>query len=173
MSEDRTTPMKQPQWSQDGADYDEQETVFADQDHITPPTIPLGDQEPGAGQPSGPGFVRSVPAGGTTPAPFGPPQGPFGPQQPGVPTDQTMVISERTAPVFAWLVVVDGPDKNAIGTVLNLKPDQTMIGRVAGNHITLNDDTCSSQHARIRTEAQENKEPVFVLYDMGSSQHCE
>jgi pSer/pThr/pTyr-binding forkhead associated (FHA) protein len=80
-----------------------------------------------------------------------------------------MIISERAAPVFAWLVVVDGPDKNAIGTVLNLKPDQTMLGRAAANHITLSDDACSSQHARIRTEAQEGEEPSFVLYDMGSS----
>lgn len=167
MSEDRTTPMKQPQWSQDGADFDDQETMFSDQDHITPPTIPLGDQGPG--QASGPGFVRSVPAGGTTPAPFGPQQGPFGPQQPVASSDQTMIISERAAPVFAWLVVVDGPDKNTIGTVLNLKPDQTMLGRAAGNHITLKDDACSSQHARIRAEAQEGQEPSFMLYDMGSS----
>ena len=169
MSEDRTTPMKQPQWPQGGADFDDQETVFTDQDHITPPTIPLGDQGRGAGQAPGPGFVRSVPAGGTTPAPFGPPQGPFAPQQPAASGDRTMIISERAAPVFAWLVVVDGPDKNTIGTVLNLKPDQTMLGRAAGNHITLSDDSCSSQHARIRVEAQEGQDPSFVLYDMGSS----
>jgi hypothetical protein len=167
MSEDRTTPMRQPQWSQGGADFDDQETVFADQESITPPTIPLGDQAPS--QPSGPGFVRSQPAGGTTPAPWSSQQGPFGPQQPDAPSDRTMIISERVAPVFAWLVVVDGPDKGAIGTVLNLKPDQTMLGRAQGNHITLRDDACSAQHARIRTEAQEGQEPVYVLYDMGSS----
>jgi len=173
MSEDRTTPMRQ--WPQGGSDSDDQETVFADQESITPPTIPLGDQPPG--QPSGPGFVRSAPAGGTTPAPWGPPQGPFGPQrggigapqQPGAPSDQTMIISERAAPVFAWLVVVDGPDKSTIGTVLSLKPDQTMIGRAAGNHIALRDDACSAQHARIRAEAQEGQESTYVLYDMGSS----
>ena len=44
MSEDRTTPMQQPQWSRRDADPDDQKTVFADQESVTPPTIPLGDQ---------------------------------------------------------------------------------------------------------------------------------
>jgi hypothetical protein len=167
MSEDRTTPMQQPQWSQRDAGSDEQETVFADHESVTPPTIPLGD--PGPGQPAGPGFVRSVPAGGTTPPPYGPPPGPAVPQQPEVSADQTMIISERKKPVFAWLVVVEARDHNTIGTVNSLQPDTTTIGRVAGNHIIIGDDTCSSQHARIRIEAQEGQDPVYVLYDMGSS----
>jgi len=34
--------------------------------------------------------------------------------------------------------------------------------------IALADDTCSSQHFRIRVEAREGQEPAFMLYDMGS-----
>ena len=80
-----------------------------------------------------------------------------------------MIIAERPKPVFAWLVVVDGPDRNSIGTVHTLHPDTTTIGRVAGNHIVIHDETCSAQHARIRIEAKEDgDETAFVLYDMGS-----
>lgn len=161
MSDDRTMPMQQPQWSPQDPDLDDQETVFADQDSVTPPTMPMGDE--------GPGFVRSAPAEGTTPSPFTPGPGPFGPPQPAAAPDQTMLISERPTPVFAWLVVVEGPDRASIGTVHTLRPDTTTMGRVAGNHFVLRDDTCSSQHARIRSETLEDGESVFVLYDMGSS----
>jgi len=174
MTEDRTTPMRKPDWARPSDDADSQETVFADQGSATPPTLPLGDQGPrGWDQPS-PGFVRADPSSGTTPPPFPmpprqPPMGPPpGPQPPQAPEGQTMIIAERPTPVFAWLVVVDGPDRGTIGQVHNLHPDTTGIGRVAGNHVALRDDTCSAQHARIRVEAKEGDEPAFVLYDMGS-----
>jgi pSer/pThr/pTyr-binding forkhead associated (FHA) protein len=77
-------------------------------------------------------------------------------------------MKERPKPVFAWLVVVDGPDREAIGSVQALRPDATTIGRVAGNHVVLHDETCSSQHARIRMEAAEGAQSAFVLYDLGS-----
>jgi hypothetical protein len=160
MTDDRTVPM-QPQWSESDPDFDDQETVFTDQESVTPPTIRMGDE--------GRGFQRAVPSEGTTPTPFSQPPDPFALQQPTAPPDQTMLISERPTPVFAWLVVVDGPDRGTIGTVHTLRPDTTAIGRVSGNHIVLRDDTCSAQHARIRSEAQEEGEPIFVLYDMGSS----
>jgi hypothetical protein len=164
MSEDRTTPMRQPDWEQQSPD--EQKTVFADQDNVTPPTLPFGDQGPS------PGFVRADPSVGTTPPPFPPPQRPMGPppgvQPPAAAEGQTMIIAERPVPVFAWLVVVDGPDRNSIGVVHNLHPDTTTIGRGSGNHVALRDETCSGQHARIRVEAKEDKESSFVLYDMGS-----
>jgi pSer/pThr/pTyr-binding forkhead associated (FHA) protein len=80
-----------------------------------------------------------------------------------------MIIAERPTPVFAWLVVVDGPDPGSIGRVHTLRADTTTIGRVSANHVSVNDDTCSAQHARIRAEAQEDQDPVYVLYDMGSS----
>lgn len=79
-----------------------------------------------------------------------------------------MIIKDRVPPVFAWLVVVDGPDRASIGKVHNLRPDTTVIGRAAGNQIMLADDACSSQHFRIRVEVQEGQEPAFMLYDMGS-----
>jgi len=79
-----------------------------------------------------------------------------------------MIIKDRVPPVFAWLVVVDGPDRDSIGKVHNLRPDTTVVGRAAGNEIVLADGTCSSQHFRIRVEAQEGQEPAFMLYDMGS-----
>jgi hypothetical protein len=172
MSEDRTTPMRQPQWSRRDTDPDDQETVFADQESVTPPTIPLGDQG-GAGwqPPPEPGFVRTDPAGGAAAPQYPPPQAPMGappPQAPAGAEAQTMIISERPTPVFAWLVVVDGPDRNSIGMVHTLHPDTTTIGRVAGNRIALRDETVSGQHARIRREVKEGEDPVFALFDMGS-----
>jgi len=169
MSEDRTTPMQQPEWSRRETDPDEQKTVYADQESVTPPTIPLGDQG-GWQRPAEPGFVRADPSGGATPPPFPPPGsfGPSGPQAPPGQQAQTMIIAERPKPIFAWLVVVDGPDRNSIGTVHTLHPDTTTIGRVQGNRIVVKDETVSAQHARIRREAKEGEEPVFALFDMGS-----
>ena len=170
MSEDRTTPMQQPQWDQQAPDSDEQKTVFSDQESVTPPTIPLGDQG-GWQQPSDPGFSRSDPSVGTTPPPFPsapPPFAPPSPQAPEAPQAHTMIISERPTPTFAWLVVVDGPDRGTIGTVHTLHPDTTTIGRVEGNRLVLRDETVSAQHARIRREVKEGEEPIFAIFDMGS-----
>jgi hypothetical protein len=169
MSEDRTTPMRQPQWSRRDKNLDEQETVYSDQESVTPPTIPLGDQgAKGWAPPQGQPFVRAVPSAGTTPPPFPPAGGAFGPQPPPAAQEQTMIISERPTPVFAWLVQVDGPDRGNIGKVHTLRADTTTIGRAPANHLPLRDETVSSQHARIRVEPREDKEPAFVLYDMGS-----
>lgn len=171
MSEDRTTPMRKPDWARGETGPDQQETVFSDQEFVTPPTIPLGDQGKAAWErPPAPGFVRTTPAAEPTPPPFPAPQPPPGPKAPpaAAPQDQTMLISERPTPVFAWLVVVDGPDRGSIGTVNTLRPDTTTLGRVAGNHIVIRDDTCSAQHARIRIETKEGQGTVFALYDMGS-----
>jgi len=157
--------MRQQQWSQQQSDMDDQKTVFADQESVTPPTIPLGDQGGGAA------FVRSDPAVGATPPPYPPPQPPFGPPPPQAPAGaeaQTMIISERPTPVFAWLVIVESPDRNSVGMVHSLHPDTTTIGRVAGNRVVLRDETVSAQHARVRREAKEGQEPIFALFDMGS-----
>lgn len=169
MSEDRTAPMQQPEWSRQDADMDDQRTVFADQESVTPPTIPLGDQGGSPwDQPLDPGFVRADPSLGKTPPPYPPPQPPFEPQAPAGGQGKTMIIKERPTPIFAWLVVVHGPDKNTIGTVHTLHPDTTTIGRVQGNRIVLRDETVSAQHARIRREVKEDQEPIFALFDMGS-----
>ena len=163
MSEDRTIPMKkQPS---KGEEEDEQKTILSGQEKSVPPATPYGPQEPWQPQRDA-GFVRSGPAQSITPPPFPAPQRPF---TPATGQDQTMIIAERPKPVFAWLVVVDGPDRNAIGTVLTLHPDTTTIGRVTGNQIVLRDETVSSQHARIRREDKEGQEPAFVIFDMGSA----
>jgi hypothetical protein len=162
MSEDRTIPMKkQPS---KGEAEDEQQTILSGQEKPMPPTTPYTPQEAWQPQRDAP-FVRSGPAQGITPPSFQAQQRPF---SPAAAEDQTMIIAERPKPVFAWLVVVDGPDKNAIGTVLTLQPDTT-IGRVSGNQIVLRDETVSSQHARIRREGKEGQEPAFVIFDMGSA----
>ena len=155
MPEDRTIPMQQPQRSPRGTSLDDQETVLSDSESMTPPTMPLGDQETSRPSPGG-GFVRAGPPADVAPHPFPPAQAP------------TMIISQQEMPVFAWLVVMDGPDRNAIGTVHTLHPDTTTIGRVPGNRIILQDETVSAQHARIRREAREGEEAHFALYDMGS-----
>jgi len=162
--------MEQPQWSRRETDTDDQETILADQDAVTPPTMPLHDRA-GWQTPQEPQFVRTDPSARPSPPPFQPPQPAYTPPGPQAPTGQegqTMIISERAAPVFAWLVVVNGPDRKSIGTVHSLHPDNTSIGRVSGNGIVLNDDTVSAQHARIRREAKEGQEAVFALFDMGS-----
>jgi hypothetical protein len=154
--------MRQPQGFQ-RAGLDDQETQYASQDIETPPTQRMGDQGGGYGAPFPP--ARPTPV-------YPPPQVPAG--RPGYepPEAKTEFIGGRVTPVFAWLVVLDGPDKRSIGTVHSLHPDTTNIGRVAGgNQIVLSDNTCSAQHARIRVEAKENKERAFVLYDMGSRNH--
>jgi hypothetical protein len=165
--EERTTPMQTPQRSRrEPAKEDGQETIQAGQPGETPPTIRVGDE------PSERGFVRAVTADTPTPQPFPSPAMPYGPPRgptPAVSADQTMLISERQASVvFAWLVVVESPDRRAVGKVHSLQPDTTTMGRVPGNDIVINDETCSAQHARIRVEAREKQEPAYVLYDMGS-----
>lgn len=168
MSEDRTVPMKQPQWSRRETDLNEQETVYTDKEEVTPPTLPLDDQ--GRRQPSPlPGSQRPDALTDATPRPLQQPPTPFG--APG-PEPQTMLMGERPVPVFAWLVVVDSPDRNHIGTIHTLHPENTTIGRVRGNQVILRDETVSAQHARIRREAKEDQRPVFTLFDMGSSNGC-
>jgi hypothetical protein len=181
MSDDRTTPMQTPPGReaakpQRDAPEPGQQTVAggADRDGGIDPTIHV---PPGQG--AGPGFVRATPYDTPTPPPQLRPSSPFGPPGPppsgkpgyqasGPAQDHTMIIKEQVPPVFAWLVVVDGPDRGSIGNVHNLRPDTTEVGRAASNEIVLVDGTCSSQHFRIRVEAQEGQEPAFVLYDMGS-----
>jgi hypothetical protein len=172
MSGDRTTPMPQPDWSRRGGNQDDQETMYAGSDSPTPPTLPL----------EGPGPVRRERDAGSGFRPARPPVTPPGPAiggepnygQPAAEAGQTVIMSQRPVPVFAWLVIVDGPDRSTIGTVYPLRADTTTIGRVPGNDIALRDPTCSAQHVRIRAEAQKSQEQAkerktdFVLYDLGS-----
>ncbi|MBN1659112.1 MAG: FHA domain-containing protein [Anaerolineae bacterium] len=170
MSGDRTTPMPQPGWSQRGRNQDDQETMYAHQDSPTPPTLPMESPGParweqGAGpafRPASPPVTPPVPGIGGMPRY----------QEPAPEGGQTVIMSQRPVPVFAWLVLVDGPDRNAVGTVYPLRADTTTVGRVPGNDIALRDPTCSAQHVRIRAEVQKGQEKEkktdFVLYDLGS-----
>jgi len=172
MTDDRRTPMQQPQWDRQEIDLDEQETVFADPEGKTPPTIPL-DEQGGWGAVPEPVSELPTPSGSQTPVSqqqwF--PWEPDHPEGPVEQSAQTMLISERPSPVFAWLVVVDGPAemRGDIGKVYTLQPISTAIGRVQGNHIVIRDSCCSAQHARIRIESKEDEESALVLYEMGSS----
>ena len=173
MSDDRTTPMQTPPGVKPRRDAVQpgQETIVggAERDSGVAPTINV---PPGQGP--GQGFVRATPYDAPTPPPYQRPPSPFGPpggpgyQTPAPAQDQTMIIKERIPPTFAWLVVVDGPDRATIGKVHALRPDTTTVGRAAGNEIVLADNACSSQHFRVRVEAQEGNESAFMLYDMGS-----
>lgn len=169
MSEDRTVPMKQPQWSRRETDPNEQETVYTDQERVTPPTLPLGAQG-GWQAPPAPGSLSPDSTTDVTPPPSRQPPTPFGAP---APEPETMLIGGKPSPVFAWLVVVDGPDRKSIGTIHTLHPENTSIGRVRGNQIRLRDDTVSAQHARIRCETKEGQKPVFALFDMGSRNGCQ
>jgi hypothetical protein len=80
MSEDRTVPMQQPQWSRRETDSDEQETVYADQEAVTPPTMPLTDKD-GWQSTQDAGFVRTTPGQGPSSPPYQPPQSPYGPDR--------------------------------------------------------------------------------------------
>jgi pSer/pThr/pTyr-binding forkhead associated (FHA) protein len=82
-----------------------------------------------------------------------------------------MPTGPRPEPSFAWLVLVAGAGDNPfIGKVYEIKKEGvTTLGRVQGNDIVVPDPACSSQHARIRMEAEESGNPTYVLYDMASS----
>jgi len=60
----------------------------------------------------------------------------------------------------AWLVVASGPRR---GRDIQVRKT-TNIGREAKNHVILDDETVSAEHARIRFE-----NGAYVLYDQASS----
>jgi len=82
-----------------------------------------------------------------------------------------MPTGPRPEPSFAWLVLVAGAaDNPLVGRLYEIKKEGvTTLGRVQGNDILIPDPACSSQHARIRLEADESGNQVYVLYDMASS----
>jgi FHA domain len=127
-------------------------------------------QYAGSDQPTPrPGQVPFPPGGAPAPPPPGPGWGAPAPAD----GSQTVIMptGPRPQPSFAWLVLVAGaPDNPFIGKLYEIKKDGvTTIGRVQGSDIAIPDPACSSQHARIRMEADESGEPVYVIYDMASS----
>jgi hypothetical protein len=126
-----------------------EQTQYANSDQPTPRSgqIPYPPSPPSAR----PDWGAPVPAGGA----------------------QTILMptGPRPEPSFAWLVLVSGaPNNPLIGKIFEIKSEGvTTVGRVQGNDILLPDPTCSSQHARIRQEPDEDGNAVYVLYDMASS----
>jgi hypothetical protein len=139
--------------------YPEEESPRGDPG--TPPTIPIDDL-----------FVEQEwhsPSQDPTPAPFGPP--PPVPQAPSAgPAGKTVIMrSEVSAPLLAWLAVVEGPG-GARGEVFTLQ-HETVIGRKAGQIVLAGDTYVSGQHAKVRLERSEEDDDnqVFVLYDLASA----
>jgi len=97
------------------------------------------------------------------------------PWESGQPTPggaQTIIMGgPKPVPSFAWLVMVSAPGNNPyIGQALPIKGSgTTVVGRVAGNDIVIPDPACSGQHAKIRSETDQDSKQVFVLYDLASS----
>ena len=77
----------------------------------------------------------------------------------------TVLMTGPAVTVFAWLAVLDGPEK---GRVHTLKAPETLIGRLPNNDVVIPDDTCSGQHLKIRVMPQENDDVRFLLIDMAS-----
>lgn len=93
----------------------------------------------------------------------------YGPVAAGQPRGDaaTMLLSQRPSAVFAWLVVMDGPDK---GRIHQLRPEVTTVGRASGaNDVVVADDAASGQHLKIKCEHEEGVEDQYILFDLASS----
>lgn len=120
--------------------------------------------------------TQYVPPDGPTPprgqTPFWPQHAPAAPGSGPGAGAQTMIIGGPVAePSFAWLVIVEGIGNNSLlGRPLSLKSGgTTTIGRAPGNDIIIADPACSSQHAKVRQEADEEGKQAFVIYDLASA----
>ena len=139
------------------------------------PTLTQGPVMPGRAD-YGSGMQYASPTQPTPPPneqPWGGPAVQQPPQQWGsqesAPT--RLMTGAGQAPSFAWLVMVESPGNNPlIGKALSLKAEgATTIGRVPGNDIIVPDRACSSQHARVRLEPDEQGKSAFVIHDLASS----
>jgi hypothetical protein len=111
------------------------------------PTLPVGS----SGDPSQGGLEETAP-------------------QSSAPADDRTVLvgheeeEEEAEPLLAWLVITSG---GPVGKLFALNPDITSIGRDPQNDIVLRDDACSSQHAKVKVEREE--EARFYLLDLAST----
>lgn len=103
---------------------------------------------------------------GYVPRSGGMPPGPQGYEGPGgyAGSNKTEQLQVEP-PSFAWLVIADGIHA---GHIFRLHSDTTLIGRDAGCDVVLDDTAASRQHVKIRVEEGEEKEKVYVLYDLAS-----
>ncbi len=106
---------------------------------------------------------QATPRPGQRPLDWGPPT----PRAEGAATQ--IMPAFRSPPTFAWLVIVDSPDKRLIGEIFKLNAGSTSVGRAASNDITLPDNACSAQHAKVRVDQPEGGEKEFVIHDLAST----
>lgn len=159
MEEKKTVKM-----GSEAAGRENEPTVYAEGGQARPGPAPfVRTAVPGADQPTPrPGQQPAwQPAPPPAPPAAWPGAGPAAPR----PDSPTVLLSQRPTPTFAWLVVMDGPDRGRIHT---LKPDATAVGRLPSNDVVIPDDSCSGQHLKIRVEPQEDGEDRFVLIDLAS-----
>lgn len=76
-----------------------------------------------------------------------------------------MIGAPSAAVAFAWLVVLDGPDR---GRFYPLRSETTTLGRAQTNDVVIADNAVSSQHLKIRIEPQESGELQYLLIDLAS-----
>lgn len=94
---------------------------------------------------------------------------PYCSEQPAAETGSTergpahTVLIKREPPVLAWLIVKSG---KLAGKEYRLRADVTDIGREPANHIVVEDEAASRQHARIKYE-----DGQFVIFDLASANH--
>jgi hypothetical protein len=144
-----------------------------------------GDRTAYAGQPAGNygeyyGATQYVDPNKATPPrgqPINQPPAQPAPASWGGPTPgggaQTVLIptGPRPEPSFAWLVLVaSAADSSSVGRIYEVrKSGVTSVGRVQGNDIVIPDQACSSQHAKIRLETDEEGAETYVIYDLAST----
>lgn len=145
---------------------------------------PRPGQLPAQGAPQPPAAEsptwNAAPAAAPIPPTWNPPPAPAAPPAWGAPRPPappaspaggrgdaaTMMMGARPGLVFAWLVVLDGPDR---GRIHQLQAEITSVGRAPGsNDIVVADNAVSSQHLKIRSEVAENGDVHYTLIDMAS-----
>ncbi|MBK6433146.1 FHA domain-containing protein [Candidatus Amarolinea dominans] len=126
-----------------------------------PPALPAWNAPPPPAPPA-----WNAPPPPAAPA-WNPPLPPPAPSPAGGRGDAaTMMMGARAALAFAWLVVLDGPDR---GRIHQLQAEMTNLGRVPGsNDIVVADNAVSSQHLKIRSDVSENGEVQYALIDLAS-----
>ncbi|HMS49703.1 FHA domain-containing protein [Candidatus Neomicrothrix sp.] len=118
---------------------------------------------PQANRPAG-GFTVAAPRPAAAPGVTGgaPPARPGTVIKEEVKRPGTILIGQKQdAPVCGWLVIMRGRRK---GHDFRIEKDSGVLGRAGKSDYVIEDDTVSSEHARIKLE-----DGVYVVYDLGSA----
>lgn len=158
MDDKKTVKMGSQSATYGGATSGDEQATIASQAGASPfvPVRPVDQPTPR------PGAAPREPAGWAS-------QPAYAPVAAGQPVGDaaTMLFSQRPTAVFAWLVVMDGPDK---GRIHQLRPEMTTVGRAGGaNDVVIADDAISGQHLKIKREHEEGVPDQFILFDLASS----